>query len=82
MWRWGFHGYSLWSTWCSGKRVGYIIVLIAQRRRRAIFQGSERKRLYKEARDFLSLRAKRKKYVADQRAGVLEIPSARAEERV
>ena len=50
--------------------------------RKAIFQGSERKRLYKEARDFLSLRAKRKKYIAEQRAGVLDIPPASAEERV
>jgi hypothetical protein len=30
----------------------------------------------------LSLRAKRKKYVADQRSGVLDIPSTSAEERV
>src|SRR6266404_1279887 len=36
--------------------------------RNAIFKGSERKRLYKEAKDFLSLRAKRKKYVAEQRS--------------
>src|SRR5579863_6138331 len=40
--------------------------------RKAIFIGSERKRLYREAKDFLSHRAKRKKYVADQRAGVLD----------
>ena len=50
--------------------------------RKAIFDGHERKRLYKEAKDYLRLRAKRKKYVADQRAGVLEIPPTRAEERV
>jgi len=50
--------------------------------RKAIFKGSERKRLYKEAKDFLSLRAKRKQYVADQRSGVLDIPSTSAEERV
>ena len=37
--------------------------------RKAIFDNSERKRLYKEAREYLSLRAKRKKYVADMKAG-------------
>jgi hopanoid biosynthesis associated radical SAM protein HpnJ len=50
--------------------------------RKAIFKGSERKRLYKEAKDFFSLRAKRKKYVADQRSGVLDIQPTSAEERV
>ncbi|MEN6601054.1 MAG: hopanoid biosynthesis associated radical SAM protein HpnJ, partial [Bryobacteraceae bacterium] len=36
----------------------------------AIFDSGERKRLYKEAREYLSLRAKRKKFVKDQkRAG-------------
>jgi radical SAM superfamily enzyme YgiQ (UPF0313 family) len=39
--------------------------------RKAIFDGSERKRLYKAAKDYLSLRAKRKKYVADERAVAL-----------
>jgi hopanoid biosynthesis associated radical SAM protein HpnJ len=37
--------------------------------RKAMFDSGDRKRLYKEARSFLSLRSKRKKYVADQRAG-------------
>ncbi|HUA83828.1 MAG TPA: hopanoid biosynthesis associated radical SAM protein HpnJ [Bryobacteraceae bacterium] len=36
--------------------------------RKAIFKGEERKRLYKEAKDYLSLRSKRKKYVAEHRA--------------
>ena len=36
--------------------------------RKAMFNGSERKRLYKEAREYLSLRSKRKKYVKEQRA--------------
>ncbi len=45
--------------------------------RKAIFDGHERKRLYKEAKDYMSLRSKRKKYVADHKAGVL----SQAEER-
>ena len=36
--------------------------------RKAIFDGRERQRLYKEAREFLALRAKRKKYIRDKRA--------------
>ncbi len=35
--------------------------------RKAIFDGAERKRLYKEAREYLSLRAKRKKFVAEEK---------------
>ena len=35
--------------------------------RKAIFNGDERRRLYKEAREYLALRAKRKKFVAEQR---------------
>jgi radical SAM superfamily enzyme YgiQ (UPF0313 family) len=35
--------------------------------RKAIFDGSERRRLYKEAREYLALRAKRQKYVAGKR---------------
>jgi hopanoid biosynthesis associated radical SAM protein HpnJ len=35
--------------------------------RRAIFDGSERRRLYKEAKEFFQLRAKRKKFVHSQR---------------
>jgi hopanoid biosynthesis associated radical SAM protein HpnJ len=34
--------------------------------RRAMFNGHERKRLYKEAKEFLALRTKRKKFVASQ----------------
>jgi hypothetical protein len=36
--------------------------------RKAIFNGEERRRLHKEAREYLALRAKRKKFVADSRA--------------
>ena len=36
--------------------------------RKAIFNGDERRRLAKEAREYMALRAKRKKFVADQRA--------------
>jgi hopanoid biosynthesis associated radical SAM protein HpnJ len=39
--------------------------------RKGIFDGHERKRIYKEAKDYLSLRAKRKKYVADEKASIL-----------
>jgi len=35
--------------------------------RKAIFDSGERKRLYKEARSFLKLRAARKRYVEDRR---------------
>jgi hopanoid biosynthesis associated radical SAM protein HpnJ len=35
--------------------------------RKAIFNNSERKRLYKEAREYLALRSKRQKFVADER---------------
>ena len=38
------------------------------RSRKAIFDGKERKRLYKEAAEYLALRSKRKQYVADKRA--------------
>jgi hypothetical protein len=33
---------------------------------KALFDNSERKRLYKEAREYLALRSKRKLYVKDQ----------------
>jgi hopanoid biosynthesis associated radical SAM protein HpnJ len=46
--------------------------------RKAIFNASERKRLYKEAREYLSLRAKRKKYVEEMKAGAGAGASARA----
>lgn len=36
--------------------------------RKAVFNHAERKRLYKEAREYLALRSKRKKYVSEQRA--------------
>jgi radical SAM superfamily enzyme YgiQ (UPF0313 family) len=49
--------------------------------RKAIFDGHERKRLYKEARDYMSLRQKRKKFVADHKAGVLSQAQARPQER-
>ncbi len=35
--------------------------------RKAVFDGTERKRLYKEAKSFMKLRAQRKKYVAGRR---------------
>ena len=34
--------------------------------RKAIFNGEDRRRLYKEAREYLALRSKRKKYVKEQ----------------
>jgi radical SAM superfamily enzyme YgiQ (UPF0313 family) len=37
--------------------------------RKAIFDNSERKRLYKDAREYMALRSKRKKYVEDMKAG-------------
>ncbi|MCU1337379.1 MAG: Radical domain protein [Bryobacterales bacterium] len=46
--------------------------------RKGIFDGHERKRIYKEAKDYLSLRAKRKKYVADEKASVLNQADERA----
>jgi hopanoid biosynthesis associated radical SAM protein HpnJ len=46
--------------------------------RKGIFDGDERKRIYKEAKDYLSLRAKRKKYVADEKANVLNQANERA----
>ena len=35
--------------------------------RKAVWNGAERKRLYKEAREYLALRSKRKKFVAEQK---------------
>jgi len=50
--------------------------------RKAIFNGSERQRLYKEAKTYLKLHRKRKKYVSDYRATGVD-PSLRGvEERV
>ena len=34
--------------------------------RKAMFNGEDRRRLYKEAREYLALRSKRKQYVKDQ----------------
>ncbi|MEO8049401.1 MAG: hopanoid biosynthesis associated radical SAM protein HpnJ [Acidobacteriota bacterium] len=44
--------------------------------RKAIFDGPERKRLYKEAREYMSLRSKRKQYVVDHKANVLSKAAA------
>ena len=50
--------------------------------RKAIFDNSERKRLYKEAREFLALRSKRKQYVTDKKAAALALAASSAQERV
>ena len=47
--------------------------------RKAMFDNHERKRLYKEAKEYLSLRAKRKKYVAEQKADRSRRPRTRLE---
>jgi hopanoid biosynthesis associated radical SAM protein HpnJ len=44
--------------------------------RKAIFNNSERKRLYKEAREYLALRSKRQKFVADERKQSASAPAA------
>jgi hypothetical protein len=36
--------------------------------RKAIFNGAERKRLTKEAREYMALRSKRRKFVADHKS--------------
>jgi hopanoid biosynthesis associated radical SAM protein HpnJ len=46
--------------------------------RKAIFDGKERKRLTKEAKEYLALRAKRKQYVADKKAENLSQAQERA----
>ena len=46
--------------------------------RKAIFDNSERKRLYKEAREYMALRAKRKQFVKDHKAQAAAPPSAYA----
>jgi len=43
--------------------------------RKAIFNGEERKRLYKEAREYLALRKKRKQFVHDQRQQTAAVSS-------
>jgi radical SAM superfamily enzyme YgiQ (UPF0313 family) len=44
--------------------------------RKAIFNTAERRRLTKEAREYLALRAKRKKFVADHREAAANAPAA------
>ncbi|MCC6586144.1 MAG: hopanoid biosynthesis associated radical SAM protein HpnJ [Bryobacterales bacterium] len=46
--------------------------------RKAIFDGDERKRLYKEAREYLALRNKRKKFVEESRRQTSRVPAASA----
>lgn len=50
--------------------------------RKAIFNGEERRRLYKEAKSFLALRAQRKKYVAGKRHEAEHAHAAPATETV
>jgi hypothetical protein len=38
--------------------------------RKALFDSAERRRLTKEAREYLALRSKRKRFVAEQKRGV------------
>ena len=44
--------------------------------RKAVFDGHERKRLYKEAREYMSLRSKRKKFIAENRVNQRSAPAA------
>ena len=44
--------------------------------RKAIFNGEERRRLTKEAREYLSLRSKRKRFISDQREAATAASSA------
>jgi hopanoid biosynthesis associated radical SAM protein HpnJ len=44
--------------------------------RKAVFDGHERKRLFKEAREYMSLRSKRKKFIADTRSARESTPVA------
>jgi hypothetical protein len=44
--------------------------------KKAVFNGEERRRLAKEAREYMALRAKRKKFVADQRSAAKPAPVA------
>ncbi len=46
--------------------------------RKAIFNGQERKRLYKEATEYLSLRSKRKKFVQEQKAAAVALAASEA----
>jgi hopanoid biosynthesis associated radical SAM protein HpnJ len=47
--------------------------------RRAIFDNAERKRLYKEAKGFLKLRAERKRYVQEKRTQIIPRPQPATE---
>ena len=49
--------------------------------RKAIFQNNERKRLYKEAREYLALRSKRKQFVKEHREATLASAAAKSEAR-
>jgi hypothetical protein len=42
--------------------------VVARIVKKAVFNSKERRRLYKEAREYLSLRAKRKEFIANQQA--------------
>src|SRR5437763_1116933 len=44
--------------------------------RKAVFDGDERRRLTKEAREYMALRSKRKKFVADHKAAAKTAPAA------
>ena len=44
--------------------------------RKALFDSSDRRRLYKEAREYLALRAKRKKFVLSEKSG---LPASKTE---
>jgi len=50
--------------------------------RKAVFNGHERQRLYKEAKSYMSLRSKRKQYVADEKVAVANQAVSQADERV
>jgi radical SAM superfamily enzyme YgiQ (UPF0313 family) len=43
--------------------------------RKAVFDGHERKRLFKEAREYMALRSKRKKFIADTRSARESAPA-------
>ncbi len=49
--------------------------------RKAMFDSNDRKRLYKEARSYFALRNKRKKFVADHKAGRINQNQPQAQER-
>jgi hopanoid biosynthesis associated radical SAM protein HpnJ len=48
--------------------------------RKALWDGAERRRLYKEAREYLALRSKRKKFVAASKAGTYAAETGRLSE--